>query len=309
MHAPAAATRWCTACGPGQRGRDPYRGRMELTGLGGGILLAIAAALWLLYLVPHWLKRREYLATERNAVRLQQTIRVLAETAEIPDAVRTEIKARRLAAVPVAVGRPATLPLPVEQDPRALAARRLRRTRVVTTLILLASAITLIAQLVLMLATGIAASAWIVLGAAGLTGMTALALLGRLAEVSRARSRQRVPVERAPRRTTLGYGPSVAAPQPAVRTEWTPMPLPKPLYLSRAEASAAPVAAGEDLAAAAAEAQRLLRERALAEAERAAAAPEPAPTAPSRFAAMGVIDERELRRPDLDEVLARRRAV
>ena len=54
---------------------------MELTGLGGGIMLAIAAVLWLVYLLPTWLRRREYLATERNAVRLQQTIRVLAETA------------------------------------------------------------------------------------------------------------------------------------------------------------------------------------------------------------------------------------
>ncbi len=38
--------------------------------MGGGVVLAIAAALWLLYLVPTWLRRREYLATERNAVRL-----------------------------------------------------------------------------------------------------------------------------------------------------------------------------------------------------------------------------------------------
>ena len=284
---------------------------MELTGLGGGILLAIAAALWLIYLVPNWLKRREYLATERNAVRLQQTIRVLAETAEVPDAVRAEIAARRLAATPVAVGRPVTLPLPVEQDPRALAARRLRRTRVATTLLLLASVIAVIVQLVLIVATGAAPASWLVLGAAGLTGMTALALLGRLAEVSRARAQQQAPVARAPRRTSLGHAPVAAAPQPAVRTEWTPMPLPKPLYLSRAEAPAVPVAAEEDLAAAAAEAQRVLRERAQAEAARAEQTPDaaPAPAATSRFARMGVIDERELRRPDLDEVLARRRAV
>ena len=70
---------------------------MELTGAGGGLMLAIAAALWLAYLVPNWFKRREYLATERNAVRLQQTIRVLAESAEIPDAVRADLAAKQLA--------------------------------------------------------------------------------------------------------------------------------------------------------------------------------------------------------------------
>src|SRR3954470_15287612 len=93
---------------------------MELTGLGGGIMLAIAAALWLVYLVPSWFKRREYLATERNAVRLQQTIRVLAETAEVADAVRGEAAARQLALQqraefrqgPVAVGRPVHRPAP-----------------------------------------------------------------------------------------------------------------------------------------------------------------------------------------------------
>src|SRR6187431_519349 len=66
-------------------------------GVGGGVLLALAAGLWLVYLVPSWLRRREYLATERNAVRLQQTLRVLAETAEEPHAVRAEATARSVA--------------------------------------------------------------------------------------------------------------------------------------------------------------------------------------------------------------------
>ena len=32
---------------------------MEFTGAGGGVMVAIAAALWLVYLVPNWLKRGE----------------------------------------------------------------------------------------------------------------------------------------------------------------------------------------------------------------------------------------------------------
>src|SRR3954463_15526775 len=64
---------------------------------GGGVVVALAAVLWLVYLVPSWLRRREYLATERNAVRLQQTLRVLAETAEVPVCVRAETTSRSVA--------------------------------------------------------------------------------------------------------------------------------------------------------------------------------------------------------------------
>lgn len=64
--------------------------------IGGGVLVAAAAALWIAYLLPSWLRRRQYLATERNAVRLQQTLRILAETAETPEAVRVEATAREV---------------------------------------------------------------------------------------------------------------------------------------------------------------------------------------------------------------------
>lgn len=65
--------------------------------MGGGVVVAIAAALWLAYLIPVWSRRREYIATERNAVRLQQTLRILAETSEMPEAVRLEASARAVA--------------------------------------------------------------------------------------------------------------------------------------------------------------------------------------------------------------------
>jgi hypothetical protein len=66
--------------------------------IGGGVLVAVAATLWIAYLLPSWLRRRQYLATERNAVRLQQTLRILAETAEAPEEVRTGVSAREVAA-------------------------------------------------------------------------------------------------------------------------------------------------------------------------------------------------------------------
>ncbi|QAY73353.1 hypothetical protein ET445_08345 [Agromyces protaetiae] len=66
--------------------------------IGGGVLVAVAAALWIAYLLPTWLRRRQYLDTERNAVRLQQTLRILAETAETPETVRVAATAREVAA-------------------------------------------------------------------------------------------------------------------------------------------------------------------------------------------------------------------
>jgi hypothetical protein len=66
--------------------------------IGGGVLVAVAAALWVAYLLPTWFRRGQYLATERNAVRLQQTLRILAETAETPAEVRVEATARDVAA-------------------------------------------------------------------------------------------------------------------------------------------------------------------------------------------------------------------
>src|SRR5690606_11221576 len=72
-------------------------GRMDFTGAGTAIMLALAAVLWFLYLLPSWMRRREFLATERNATRLQRAIRVLAETAEAPAELRVEANAREVA--------------------------------------------------------------------------------------------------------------------------------------------------------------------------------------------------------------------
>jgi len=284
---------------------------MELTGLGGGIMLAIAAALWLVYLVPNWLKRREYLATERNAVRLQQTIRVLAETAEIPDAVRREAAARRLAELPVAVGRPVTLPLPRRADPHALAVRRLRRTRAVTGLAFLASLGVLGVQAVVMVTGGVAAGSFTLVGGASLVGFTAFALLGRLAEV--ARGRTGAPPQAVARRTSLD---PVAAPTARRGSAWVPVPVPQPLYLSRSRVESGAVRAGAagvayELAAAAASAEEGLRAAQQQVPTIADQSPEAsarlAPAMPSRFAGMGIVDAATTAPPDLDAMLARRR--
>jgi len=298
---------------------------MELTtGAGGGVMLALAAGLWLVYLVPSWLRRREYLATERNAVRLQQTLRVLAETAEVPVAVRAETTARSVAqqqrtlrqaqqqaarearaveaahrareaaslrrAERIADVQPAVAAV---VSARALAARRLRRTRAFTSLVLFAAVITIGAQLVVSAVTGMAAGAWLVLAFSAVAAVSSFSLLGRLAAVSRARAV--LVAERAPLRRTMSR--PVVEPVEAARATWTPIPVPKPLYLSRAVMDQVVVEAdiaAEQLKAAAAEAQARLR------AAEAAAIP--------FQRAEPVEAKRTLKALDLDEVLRRRRA-
>ena len=62
--------------------------------LGGGVIFVVAALLWAAVLVPAWTRRREFRAAEKNALRLQRTLRILAETAEVPQEVRLEATAR-----------------------------------------------------------------------------------------------------------------------------------------------------------------------------------------------------------------------
>lgn len=62
--------------------------------LGGGVIMLVAVLLWLVYLLPTWHSRRQFDAAERNAVRLNQALRVLAETSETPAEVRLELTAR-----------------------------------------------------------------------------------------------------------------------------------------------------------------------------------------------------------------------
>lgn len=286
---------------------------MEFTGLGGGVMLAIAAVLWLLYLLPNWLKNREYMATEKNAVRLQQTIRVLAETSlgetreaamsanGQRDAVNSSTQHMRAGearfAGPVAVG----VPVRVRVVPSSERARaRLRRTRVLTALILLAAIVIGIVQIGLMIGVGAVGASWLVLGTATLGAFSSVAMLSKLAEVARSR---RAPVAAGVvRRTSLGER---TAPVVAPAAGWTPVPLPRPLYLSRSAAPAAAVGNPVlELELAAASAERALR---LVEQPPGIVPRSPAASA-SPFAAMGIVDVASTTAPDLDAVLARRRA-
>jgi hypothetical protein len=277
------------------------------------------------------LRRREYLATERNAVRLQQTLRVLAETAEVPEQVRAETSARnaaeqerilrkrqqRAAAVTeaqeAAIARAAARRLAERQPAVAAdvvitssASRRLRRSRAVTSAILLVSLVTTGVGIGQLHAFG--SSALLVAGS--LAALGCFAMLGRMASVGRARAQLARTIRQRPPVVVTAPKPVVAAPErPTVQSTWTPVQVPKPLYLSRPavdRAVAASLEAAAELRQAAADAERRLRD-AQRDAEitpiRAATK-----TADSRFASMGIVDSQPNARTDLDAVLRRRRA-
>ncbi len=310
---------------------------MGLEGIGSSVVIALAAVLWLVYLIPTWFRRREYLSTERNAVRLQQTLRILAETAEVPEPVRAEATARSVAAQQKllrqeferaraaeraresAMSRAAaqTAPTPATRGQAVAstlvatspAAKRLRRSRAATT-VLLALSLATVGLGFAPIAAGISAT----LIAGGLLAATASVLLLRaMAAVARDRRRRASKLSDRPAPSRLvDFSLEQHASTPASDPAWTPVPVPKPLYLSKPRTQAVVSAA-----AIAETRSRLLAEA--EETERAARAAElsekvipivrPAAAADSRFAKMGIVDETASTITNLDEALRRRRAV
>lgn len=280
--------------------------------LGGGVMVAMAAVLWVAYLMPTWSRRREYLATERNAVRLQQTLRILAETAEVPQQVRLEANARTVAeqqkilAQTEGAARSAARTAAkaqakaqseadaAEEDAAAAARgvaaaieaanrvplpvspakimRRLRRGRALSSLVLLTGLLCTVGGIVPVVATG----SWFLLGMGAVTIMAAFLTLSRLARVARTARVVHVSVPERVRLTGQPFEPVHFEEAPVVAQTWTPQPLPRPMHLSRgsiAQTAMASVDAAAQLRRAAAEADIERRASQIA----AAAAPEPLP--------------------------------
>ncbi|NQX11183.1 hypothetical protein HQQ80_06060 [Microbacteriaceae bacterium VKM Ac-2855] len=313
--------------------------------LGGGVVWALAAALWVIYLIPTWLRRRSFLATERNAVRLQQTLRILAETAEVPEHVRAEATAREVAAQQRALritetrrraeekaqamelaqaekaAREALHRVAVQTRRSAQTGRSALRWRQTAALAVLLGLLGGVVGLVVLAFGG----SWLV---PVISVMVFTVGLGTLIMLAPGRKRTSGAVH-APVATEspMEYRPAevfeaevdhadtdVVEPLTEQTPGWTPQPLPKPLYLSRGSVAASAMAsidAVERMRAAAADAE--LAQRAAAAAPEVApirapraTAPAPEPAKPtSRFANMGVIDGVDA--IDLDQALQRRR--
>jgi hypothetical protein len=302
---------------------------MGFTGLDGGIMVALAAGLWLVYLMPTWFKRREYAALEKTNVRRQQALRVLEETAPVPavervasivsptgqvtdrDKLAEAIKRSRDAQAARVASRQyaeeSTAPAQAATS-KARVARRLRRTRAAATLLLIAALCTVVVQGVLMITTGVAAGAWSILFFAAVVGVVSFAALGRLASIARRRASIVVaPAQARPMRTRIVEDREAARPPVAT---WTPVALPKPMYLTRSEAEPveSSVSPLESLRAAALESDRALREAQESPEVSPITKPERAAAAASAFASMGIVNRSDVTGPDLDEVLRRRRA-
>jgi hypothetical protein len=306
---------------------------MGIEGVGSSVVIALAAVLWLVYLIPTWFRRREYLATELNAVRLQQTLRILAETAEVPETVRAEATARSVAAQQrvlrqnfqreqaVQRAREAVMSRAAARTLASLkpevasgvvvhsaAARRLRRSRATTSGVLLFA----LAAIGLGLTPLFAPAATLLVATGGSVAVGSVALLSALA--SAARKRARIARElRTATQTSSAIVPPNRAAQSSERAAsgWTPVPLPKPLYLGKPapQSIVSDAALAQTRAALLAEAEEA--ERMLREAERAAKVTPiiRLAAAESRFARMGIIDDSENTVTNLDDVLRRRRAV
>lgn len=255
---------------------------MDFSGPGTAIMVAVAAVLWFAYLVPTWFRRREYLATERNATRLGQTLRIMAETAEMPEAVRVEATARDAAHQERllrererqrAVGERADLARArAEAAPTVRRAeerrRRVRRSRLVAFLLMSAATVVVVAQGALIVATGAVTGSWAFLVSAGVVAAASLGTLRRLAAIRIPAPRVTVGVAPRPAPALRDFAVASAASESEIREpSWTPVPVPKPLYLSR---STAPRVAMDP------DAERRMREASLA-AERALRAAHSAP--------------------------------
>jgi hypothetical protein len=299
--------------------------------LGGGVIVLVAVVLWLVYLLPSWHSRHQYYSAERNAVRLNQALRVLAESSETPGEVHLELSARTAAAqqrlarralaereragleearAELEIARSeAAAAAEVARGERAAAravpaarrARSRRRARLVVTVI----------GLVALVAAGFGAWQLVVAGASVLlwsAGALALVCLLLLQRMSRVAARGRVAAS-AP----------LAAPAPAVvqdvaleatpAARWQPRRLPRPLASSAGSRAAAVLdaeAARDALRDAARE--EAARERAARIAPPSIDTARAAKAEASAFSRMGYVDDAEIE-AHVRELLSRRTAV
>ncbi|MGB3732111.1 hypothetical protein [Microbacterium sp.] len=273
--------------------------------LSGGVIVLVSVLLWALYFMPTWRGRHQYYAAERNAVRLNQALRVLAETSETPDEVRLELTARtvmqqqRLAKRVQAEKENAQLEklrqelAATRKDPVLRQARARRRVRLAAGIVLVAG----LAMLGLGIWEFVLSEEWL-LGASGLAlAVVGVAVLVRMAQVAR---HAVVRVQKADAEPVAARVSPPLHDQGAV--SWTPRPVPQSMVTvagSRAQQARAQIDAQE--------------ERRRAE-ELAPAAPTPiqapaaqADAADSPYASMGVIDDAEIE-AHVRQLLARRAA-
>lgn len=283
--------------------------------LSGGVIVLVAVLLWALYFMPTWRGRHQYYSAERNAVRLNQALRVLAETSETPDEVRLELTARtalqqqRLAKRVQAEKENAELErlrselTATRRDPLVRQARARRRTRLAASAVLVAAS----AAIGLGIWQFIAVGGWMLAAAGAVTASMAVGVLVRMSRIANRAVARVTRAAAAPRAERIA--PPLHDQGPA---SWTPRTLPQPMVAvagSRAQTAQAQIDAQDE------------RRRAARRAELRRRAEELAPPAPvvlpaasavsdagdSPYARMGVVDDSEIE-AHVRQMLARRAA-
>lgn len=279
--------------------------------LGGGVIFLVAVTLWLLYLLPSWQSRHQYNAAERNAVRLNQALRVLAETSETPEEVRLELTARtasaqqKLARQTLAERERAQLEVArqelaaakqearaVRDRPEVRMARARRRARLTATVFALLS----LAGAVLGLWMQMTAASATLLWASGAVFVVSVLMLQQMSRVARRAARRVAPVPQAVVEARRADVQDVVLPTQSAPATWEPRSLPRPLAAtSGSRASLVQDAADARAALRRAAVEEAKRERAeqaappSIETARVAKAPEESP-----FARMGYVDDAEI---------------
>lgn len=258
--------------------------------LSGGVIVLVAVLLWMLYLLPSWRGRYQYNAAERNAVRLNQALRVLAETSETPDEVRVELTARTALAQQKLAKRVQSEREAAElealrqelaatrADPVIRRARARRRIRAAATLSLLVGLAGIGLGVWQLVATGGVVLLW----TGGALALLAVIALQRMSAVAARAGRPRTVAPVVAERVA----PELHDQGPAT---WTPRSLPEPLTSMPGSRAQAEIDAHDERRKAARLAQ--LRERA----ERMAPkVPAQLPAASSPYARMGFVDDAEI---------------
>lgn len=279
--------------------------------LGGGVIFLVAVTLWLLYLLPSWHSRHQYNAAERNAVRLNQALRVLAETSETPEEVRLELTARtasaqqKLARQTLAERERAQLEVArqelaaakqearaVRERPEVRMARARRRARLTATVLALLS----LGGAGLGVWVQLTAASATLLWASGAVFVVSVLMLQQMSRVARRAARRVVPAPQITVEARQADVQDVALPTPAAPVTWEPRSLPRPLAAtSGSRASLVQDAADARAALRRAAVEEAKRERAEQSAPpsidiaRVAKAPEESP-----FARMGYVDDAEI---------------
>jgi len=283
--------------------------------LSGGVIVLVAALLWLLYFLPSWRGQHQYDAAERNALRLNRALRVLAETSEAPREVQLELNARTALAQQKLAKRlqtdreQADLQRLREQlaathaDPAFRRARARRRTRLTATvLFVLALGVVGLGVWQLM-----AAGSSVLLWVGGAVALLALLMLQRMAAVARRAVRRAARVVAQPEAVDLPSREAELHDQ-GPRT-WTPRTLPEPLVSvagSRAHAARATIDA-QALAREAARATELQRKADEIAPPAPTELPAPAAAQESPYARMGYVDDAEIE-AHVRQLLAQRAA-